>query len=96
MEHPTAHGRKGVKYSTQRVDVETVTLIKTINLQLVKRGIKLRQSDLIKLAFRFIKSREWEFIQFIETEKPDPDERLIDTISRVISKPWFPYGNFGG
>ena len=76
--------------------METVTLIKTINLHLVKRGIKLRHSDLIKLAFLFIRSREWEFIQFIETEKPDPDERLIDTISRVISKPWFPYGNFGG
>jgi hypothetical protein len=80
-------------YSTQRVDLGTVTLIKTINLHLIRRGIKMRQSDLINAAFRFVKSREWEFIEYVETKKQE-DEGIRSTISRVISKPWLPYGNF--
>jgi hypothetical protein len=76
--------------------METVTLIKTINLHLIKRGVKMRQSDLINAAFRFVKSREWEFIEFAEDRKIEEHDGLIDTVSRVISKPWLPYGNYGG
>lgn len=79
------------QYTTQRVDVETVTLIKALNLNLVKRGVKMRQSDLINAAFRFIKTREWEFIEFVESRNVVDDESLFQTVSRVVSKPWFPY-----
>ncbi len=84
------------EYSTQRVDLETVTLIKSLNIYFAKRGVRMRQSDLINAAFRFIKTREWEFIEFVESRKIEDHEKLIDTVSRVISKPWFPYGNYGG
>ncbi|MFH1835816.1 MAG: hypothetical protein ABH851_06480 [Methanobacteriota archaeon] len=84
------------EYSTQRVDLETVTLIKSLNIYFAKRGVRMRQSDLINAAFRFIKTREWEFIEFVESRKIEDHEKLIDTVSRVVSKPWFPYGNYGG
>ena len=89
-------GKKEKKYSTQRVDIETVTLIKTLNLHLIQRGINMRQSDLINAAFKYVKSREWEFIEFIESNKVEDDEGIMKTVSRVVSKPWFPVGEFGG
>lgn len=87
---------EGKGYSTQRVDMDTVDLIKAINLHLRKRNIKLRQSDLIKLAFGFIKSREWDFIEYVETGAVKESSGLFDSIFRATSKPWFPYGNLSG
>ena len=82
-----------VKYSTQRVDIDTVEKIKTISLHLARYGVRMRQSDIIDNAFRYISKHEWEFIEFVTNKELNKAEGYFDTIVRVTGKPWFPYGN---
>lgn len=88
--------KKKRAYTTQRVDVETANTIKTINLHLARRGVNMRQSDIISAAFKFIKNREWDFIEFIELGETKKKDSLFDTVFKVTSRPWFPYGELGG
>jgi hypothetical protein len=82
------------KFTTQRVDMGTLDLIKSINLHLSRRGIRLRQSELIQTAFLFIKSREWEFIEFVESGGAKKSSGLLNAVFETASRPWFPYGDF--
>lgn len=85
----------GKKYTTQRVDLDTLDLIKTLNLHLSRRGIRLKQSDLIRMAFLFIKNKEWEFIEFIESGGAKKKSGgIFDAVFDTVSRPWFPYGDF--
>jgi len=81
------------KYSTQRVDIDTIEKIKTIGLHLARYGIRMRQSDIIENAFVYISKHEWEFIEFVTNKELKKAEGYFDTIARVTAKPWFPYGN---
>jgi len=94
------HKRRGKKsYSTQRVDFETVAMIKSLVLNLMGRGLKVKQSDLLNYALRFVKENELEFIEFIEEKGEEPPKKsggILDTIFDTASKPWFPYGDLGG
>jgi len=82
------------KFTTQRVDFGTLDLIKTIKLHLSRRGKRLNQSDLIHLAFVFIKNREWEFIEFVESKADKKSGGLFDTVFEVASRPrFFPSGD---
>jgi hypothetical protein len=85
-------GRKAPKagLSTQRVDPETVSKIKTINYHLLKsRGIRLSQCDIIRYTVRLAYSHEAEFIDYI-TDSEKSRENPFGSMVRTSSKTWFP------
>ncbi|MBD3388248.1 MAG: hypothetical protein GF414_05005 [Candidatus Altiarchaeales archaeon] len=83
----------GSRSTTQRVDDETLTIIKTINYHLLKsKNIRISQTQLIKYALLFAYGQEAEFIEFVETGKL-PRQTTFDLLVEATSKPWFPYGN---
>ncbi|MFH0862816.1 MAG: hypothetical protein V1875_07310, partial [Candidatus Altiarchaeota archaeon] len=80
--------------TTQRVDHETLTWIKSMNYHLYKsKGINMSQSELIKIALYFSFLQEAEFLDFIASGKVSSKENAFDTLVKVTGRPWFPYGN---
>jgi hypothetical protein len=87
-------GKPAGACTTQRVDMETLNRIKTINYHLYKsKGTRLSQADLIAYALKFALSQEAEFIDYIGSGKILPKETAFDTLVKATGKPWFPYGN---
>jgi hypothetical protein len=85
----SANAAKG-GITTQRVDPETVSKIKTINYHLLKsRRIRLSQCDIIRYALRLAYSHEAEFIDYI-TDSEKSKENPFGSIVRTSSKTWFP------
>jgi hypothetical protein len=80
--------------TTQRVDLETLNRIKTINYHLYKsKGVRLSQAELIAWAMRYALFHEAEFIEYVVSGKVLSNETAFDTIVTATGKPWFPYGN---
>jgi hypothetical protein len=80
--------------TTQRVGLETLNRIKTLNYHLyTSKRIRLSQADLIANAIRFALSQEAEFLEYVESGKILPKETAFDTLVNATGKPWFPYGN---
>ena len=81
------------KYTTQRVDIETLIKIKTLNYHLLKsRGIKASQSDIISSAINYAIEQEADFIEYM-CEGSAPKSSALDLLIEATGKPWFPYGN---
>jgi hypothetical protein len=80
--------------TTQRVDFETLSRIKSINYHLYKtKGVRISQAELINWAVRFAIKQEADFIEYVSSAKEDSNDSTFDTIVKVTGKPWFPYGN---
>jgi hypothetical protein len=80
--------------TTQRVDMETLAALKTLNYHIFKgKGIRISQSEVISKALLFALSRENEFIDYLTDAKTKSKEGTFDMLVRVTSKPWFPYGD---
>jgi len=80
------------KQTTQKVDLRTLSRIKRIKRHLANQGVKLRQSDIIEEAFRYIMEDEWSFLEYVLSRyAPEKEEKTKKIVSDVISKPWFPY-----
>ena len=80
--------------TTQRVDFETLSWIKSMNYHLYKsKGINMNQSELIKTALYFSFVQEAEFLDFIASGKVPRKGNAFDTLVKVTGQPWFPYGN---
>jgi hypothetical protein len=87
-------GKPAGACTTQRVDLDTVNRIKTINYHLYKsKGIRISQADLLAYAMRFTLSKEADFIEYVMSDKETPIETPFDTLVKATGKPWFPYGN---
>ncbi|MFH1722381.1 MAG: hypothetical protein ABH950_07245 [Candidatus Altiarchaeota archaeon] len=80
-----------MEFSTQRVDFETVDRIKDINRHLNKRGIRLRQSDIIRESVLFVIKNEANFLDYVENKYSGANASVSNIVSQAISKPWFPY-----
>jgi hypothetical protein len=80
-------------FTTQRVDLETLSRIKSINYHLFKRGIRMSQSELIAHCVGFVGAKEADFIEYVISGEIVPEESAFDTLVRITGKPWFPYGN---
>ena len=95
MEEEPKKGEKDqVEFTTQRVDLESLSKIKTINYHIFKsRGIRLSQWEIIKYAIDYAFASEADFIDYIVSGKIAPKESAFDTLVRITGKPWFPYGN---
>ena len=88
------NSKKEVEFTTQRVDLESLSKIKAINYHLFKsKKISASQWEIIKYAIEYAYSLEADFIDYIEGDKINPKESAFDTIIRISGKPWFPYGN---
>jgi len=85
--------KSGIRHTTQRVDFETLNRIKTIDLHLNKKGVRLSQSEIIARAFSFAISREADFMEYVSSGEAKPSESTFDMIVSLTGKPWFPYGN---
>jgi hypothetical protein len=86
-------GDNGVGYTTQRVDLKTLSNIKTLNYHLLRRGGRISQSEIIGHAIGFALSKEADFMEYTLSGKIKPEESAFDTLVRITGKPWFPYGN---
>ena len=88
-------GKKPRKeFTTQRVDMQSLSKIKTINYHLYKsKGLNLSQWEIIMHAIEYAYSQEADFIEYIVSGKINPPESAFDTLVRITGKPWFPYGN---
>ena len=65
--HRSRSTNKTVKYSTQRVDIESIVRIKTLNYRLLKaKELRLSQAEVIGWAVRFALSREADFQEYTE------------------------------
>lgn len=83
-----------IRYTTQKVDLETLVRIKKMNFHLINsKDINIPQSELIGWAVRFALSKEADFLDYIEAAKAPEDEGLFDTIVSATGKPWLPIGN---
>jgi hypothetical protein len=80
-------------HTTQRVDLDTLNRIKTVDLHLSRRGVRLSQSKIIGKAVSFAMCKEAEFMEYVVTEKLNSPESTFDMIVSIAGKPWFPYGN---
>jgi hypothetical protein len=80
--------------TTQRVDLETLSRIKTINYHLFKsKGLRMSQSEVIQHAVRYALAHEAEFIEYVVTGREESKDSAFDVIVKATGKPWFPYGN---
>ena len=82
-----------LKYTTQRVDLKTLSRIKAINYHLMGGGARLSQSEVIAYAINFVSAKEADFLEYVLSGKIKPEESAFDTLVRITGKPWFPYGN---
>ncbi|MFC2154259.1 hypothetical protein ACFLRC_02115 [Candidatus Altiarchaeota archaeon] len=64
--------------------------IKDVNRHLNRRGVRLRQSDIIREAVMFVIKNEAEFLEYVESKYTGPSS-FGGMVSEAISKPWFPY-----
>jgi len=89
-----ADAKKALGLTTQRVDYETLSAIKTINYHLYKsKGVRMSQCELISYAMRYALSREAEFIEYVISERKKTNVSTFEPLMSATSKPWFPYGN---
>ena len=85
--------RKDVGFTTQRVDLDTLTKIKTLNYHLMKSGIRITQSEIIAYTVDFVMAKEADFLEYVSSGQITGDESAFDTLVRITGRPWFPYGN---
>ncbi len=83
----------GKKYTTQRVDLMTLSNIKNLNYKILRQGIRMNQSEVIEYAVRFALENKSQFLEYVWSERSGSKESAFDTLVRVTGKPWFPYGN---
>ncbi|MFC2162754.1 hypothetical protein ACFLRF_03660 [Candidatus Altiarchaeota archaeon] len=82
-----------LEYTTQRVDLETLTRIKKVGFHLNKKGVRVSQSDIIRYCLMFVIKHEADFLEFISSAEAKEPSGVFDTLVSATSKPWFPYGN---